>query len=316
MHSYPFYIDDWRSSDAVAAMTAEERGIYRELIDQCWREGSLPVSDRALQNFARATDKEWKRSRKAVLACFYEEAGRLFSTKVSDKRAEIIEKKEERAERNKANGLAGGRKKKPRENPVGFEMEPTQNPDGTPSPSPSPSPSPYTEESRLREKNNNIGVFVVEPEPMPELIPEPEPMPRCADDCPVTYALLTSPEAWRLSPIPASRVIAAAMGELILPDEQLASVVREIWLAGGRSAKTPQGYITRVLPEQLIQMRQQYQALLADKRTGQQDRQMILARLPERFKARGVPGGTRKGESSSLEQAGAVQGGIQPGVLR
>lgn len=140
MQSYPFYIDDWRSSDAVAAMTAEERGIYRELIDQCWREGSLPNSDRALQNFARATDKEWKRSRKAVLACFYEEAGRLFSIKVSGKRAEIIEKKEERAERNKANGLTGGRKKKPRENPLGLKMEPTVNPHGTPSPSPSPSP--------------------------------------------------------------------------------------------------------------------------------------------------------------------------------
>ena len=115
MHSYPWYIDNWRASNAVAAMTAEERGIYRELLDQCWRDGSLPNSERALQVFARVSDKEWKRSRAKVLAMFREESGRLLNATVEENRERVVASKGVSRE----NGKKGGRPAKPKENPAG-----------------------------------------------------------------------------------------------------------------------------------------------------------------------------------------------------
>jgi uncharacterized protein YdaU (DUF1376 family) len=337
--TYMVLIDKWLAAPSIQYMTREEElALFRLcLFAAKSSDGGLPVSDYELAQLSRLGADWWEKpkgsdvtSGERVRAQFFEQDGRLRHKEVDADRARLNDVKQQRLE---ANEKRWGRKSdtggirercetdaaaslpqcetdakrmRPHHSRNARTPIPQCETDAGGIPSSSSSSSSVTEESRLRENNNNIGVFVV----------EPEPLPKCADDCPATYVLLTSPEAWKLSPIPASRVIAAAMGELILPDEQLASVVREIWLAGGRSAKTPQAYITRALPEQLVQMRQQYQALLADKRTGQQDRQMILARLPERFKARGVPGGTRKGKSSSLEQAGAVQGGIQPGVSR
>ena len=40
--SYPWYFNDWSSSETVEKMTWSQRGMYRELLDWCWRDGSLP----------------------------------------------------------------------------------------------------------------------------------------------------------------------------------------------------------------------------------------------------------------------------------
>lgn len=39
---YPWYADDWLQSESRMRMTLAERGAYRDLLDYCYREGSIP----------------------------------------------------------------------------------------------------------------------------------------------------------------------------------------------------------------------------------------------------------------------------------
>lgn len=50
-------------------MTAEQRGIYRELLAEVWIRGSLPADEHMLFRMASCTPKEWARSRDVALAC-------------------------------------------------------------------------------------------------------------------------------------------------------------------------------------------------------------------------------------------------------
>lgn len=112
LHSYPFYINDWRTSEAVQSMTLEAQGLYRNLLDICWERGSLPTEPRALQILAMARDDEFERAWPAVAACFDLYEGRLYNRKVDDKRPAIVDAK---AARNAghagpaARAIAGGR---------------------------------------------------------------------------------------------------------------------------------------------------------------------------------------------------------------
>lgn len=96
LQSYPWYISDWRQDEAVLAMTAEQQGIYRNLIDMCWDIGDLPTNEKALIGLAMCTEREWKRSWSAVRPMFVEIDGRLHNKKVDAKRPEIVGYKEGR----------------------------------------------------------------------------------------------------------------------------------------------------------------------------------------------------------------------------
>lgn len=39
---YQWFVKDYRANRKVQAMTYVERGLYRELLDECWEEGSIP----------------------------------------------------------------------------------------------------------------------------------------------------------------------------------------------------------------------------------------------------------------------------------
>ena len=89
IHSYPWYVADWRLCETRMRLTLEQRGLYRELLDHLFHGGSLPNDERALQQIAGATDKEFTRAWPAVRPCFYEiEGGRLMNAKA----AEVLEK--------------------------------------------------------------------------------------------------------------------------------------------------------------------------------------------------------------------------------
>ncbi len=97
MNSYPWYLADWFSSEKVASFSLESRAIYRELIDHCWNNGSLPNDEKILQNLARCTAAEWRRNRAAVLPCFeLKDDNRLHLHKVDEKRPGIVQAKENR----------------------------------------------------------------------------------------------------------------------------------------------------------------------------------------------------------------------------
>lgn len=55
---YPWYVKDWRSNRKVARMNALERGIYRELLDECWIEGSFADDPEEIAEIAHCTRAE------------------------------------------------------------------------------------------------------------------------------------------------------------------------------------------------------------------------------------------------------------------
>lgn len=81
LHSYPWYTADWRGSEA-RLMSCEARGIYRELLDHHYDQGSLPICEQKLRKIASADAKEWKRSWPEVKVHFFERDGRLYNNKV------------------------------------------------------------------------------------------------------------------------------------------------------------------------------------------------------------------------------------------
>lgn len=88
--SYPWYISDWRQDEDVLNMTAEQQGIYRNLLDICWDQGSLPPDEKALRKFAMCEGAEWRRAWPVVRGKFTEIEGRLHNAKVDAKRPEVL----------------------------------------------------------------------------------------------------------------------------------------------------------------------------------------------------------------------------------
>lgn len=107
IHSYPWYFDDWFSSETRLMMTAEERGIYRDLLDRCYRDGSLPTDHLALMRLAAVTEKEFKRSWRKVSTKFVIVDGRLHHERVD---AELVRLSNFREERSQA-GSNGAKKR-------------------------------------------------------------------------------------------------------------------------------------------------------------------------------------------------------------
>lgn len=52
IQSYPWYIADWRESETRRRLTPLQRGLYRELLDYCFLEGSLPDDRQILFSIA------------------------------------------------------------------------------------------------------------------------------------------------------------------------------------------------------------------------------------------------------------------------
>lgn len=96
IHSYPFYVQDWRSSQDVLTMTAEARDVYRNLLDICWIDGDLPVDEELLRKLSLADVKEWRRSWRVVKQKFKEINGRLHHWKVDERRPDLIAWNEQR----------------------------------------------------------------------------------------------------------------------------------------------------------------------------------------------------------------------------
>lgn len=106
IHSYPWYIADWRGSETRIRMTLEERAIYRDLLDHCWEQGSLPNDEQMLAKICSATPSEFKRSWPAVKKSFIEDGDRIRHAKVDAKRPEVIRLTEQRREAGKASAEA------------------------------------------------------------------------------------------------------------------------------------------------------------------------------------------------------------------
>lgn len=142
-----WWIDRWRKSTAYTDMTAEQQGVYRNLLDELWlRDGAIPNDERILAKIGGDAEA-WPRVRVAVLARFeITEQGLRHST--HDEVA-LGSSKFHKSQSDKGKAGAEARWSKARSEK---ENGPAINPaigwaNGLPSPSPSPSPyqTPITE---------------------------------------------------------------------------------------------------------------------------------------------------------------------------
>lgn len=110
LHWFPFYAKDWRTSNAVRAMTPEQRGAYVELLVAAWSDGedepSLTADDTALAGLS-GLGARWKKAGTIVRAQFVERGGRLYNGKLSEVWADQQKKHQQAVER----GVRGGKKK-------------------------------------------------------------------------------------------------------------------------------------------------------------------------------------------------------------
>lgn len=121
MHYYKFNIKDW--SRDTAHLTVEEEGVYRRLLDHYYEsETPIPVETKPVIRRLRLGGHEEATS--TILGEFFVLGDDGYRHKRCDGE---IEKYHAKAVSNRENGKRGGRPSKPKENPIGYEDEPTDN---------------------------------------------------------------------------------------------------------------------------------------------------------------------------------------------
>lgn len=102
IHSYPMYVADWVRSETRIKLSSAGRGMFRELLDYCWIEGSLPNDVRALRSISGGTDKEFAAEWPIMESCFDVIEDRLHHWKVDEKRPELVAHKQQRSSAGRA----------------------------------------------------------------------------------------------------------------------------------------------------------------------------------------------------------------------
>lgn len=102
--SYPWYIEDWRGSQARINLNLEERALYRELLDFCYIERSLPTNERALARIANCSDDEFGRAWPNVQLLFNRRNDRYHHEKVDQVLAKLDGYREQKSIAGRASG--------------------------------------------------------------------------------------------------------------------------------------------------------------------------------------------------------------------
>lgn len=105
--SYPWYVPDWQSSETRIKLSLAQRGLFRELLDHCHSEGSIPDDMVLLARMCAASLKEVKRLFPALRDQFVKEGNRLVNPKAAEVRAKLFEYHEGR----KKAGTTGAKKR-------------------------------------------------------------------------------------------------------------------------------------------------------------------------------------------------------------
>lgn len=156
---YRWFASDWRSSETRCSMDAAERGVYREALDLCYLEGSIPADEATLMRLLAVTPEEFARTWPKVSAKFAPHPDLLDRLVNPRAAAEIIATEDFRQKQAK-NGRSGGR---PRKNPTISQPKANGNPglfSGTTQTKPKqkpPSHSSSKEELAARSQANGAG---------------------------------------------------------------------------------------------------------------------------------------------------------------
>lgn len=138
IQSYPWYIADWRESETRIRLSLAERGLYREMLDYCYLEGSVPTDPMQLSRITCCSVVDIKRHLPVVASLFTLESDRFVHAKVNEVRAKLDSYHKQRAHA----GAASGRSRRERSlNIRSTYVEPSPTPTPDPSPPPTPEPS-------------------------------------------------------------------------------------------------------------------------------------------------------------------------------
>jgi uncharacterized protein YdaU (DUF1376 family) len=86
---YPWFWRDWRASRAVQRMHHEARGLYRELLDECWVKGGIPDDAAACADIANCPRRAMERHWDAIRVMFTRaESGLLINERMEQERTE------------------------------------------------------------------------------------------------------------------------------------------------------------------------------------------------------------------------------------
>jgi uncharacterized protein YdaU (DUF1376 family) len=103
---YKWFWQDYRANRKVQRMTYIERGLYRELLDECWIEGSIPKSISDLADICGCPDEVMANAWQMLGKCFIEVGDRYENEKLNSMRTERDQIRVIRSQAGKAGGQA------------------------------------------------------------------------------------------------------------------------------------------------------------------------------------------------------------------
>jgi uncharacterized protein YdaU (DUF1376 family) len=105
-----WYVTDYRASRRVQRLTWQERGIYRELLDECWVEGAIPDDPKRLAEIAGVSQgvmaEAWQNLRPMFVEVDGLDGMYLTSRRLEIERSEDDKQRTKRAWAGRKGGLA------------------------------------------------------------------------------------------------------------------------------------------------------------------------------------------------------------------
>lgn len=104
---YKWFWQDWRANRKIQRMSYIERGLYRELLDECWVEGFIPNDIRELADICGCPEDVMANAWQVLESCFeLLEDGTLINEKLHSLRTEKDVERLRKSESGKKGGLA------------------------------------------------------------------------------------------------------------------------------------------------------------------------------------------------------------------
>jgi uncharacterized protein YdaU (DUF1376 family) len=104
---YKWFWQDWRANRKIQRMSYIQRGLYRELLDECWVEGYIPNDIKELADICGCPEDVMADAWQVLSSCFeLIEDGKLINQKLHSLRTEKDVERLKKAENGKKGGLA------------------------------------------------------------------------------------------------------------------------------------------------------------------------------------------------------------------
>lgn len=103
---YRWFVRDYRANRKVQRMGYVARGLYRELLDEQWLEGSLPHDITSLADICECPIEVMEKAWPEISPCFQEIDGRLINVKLESMRTELDKTRVKRVESGRLGGIA------------------------------------------------------------------------------------------------------------------------------------------------------------------------------------------------------------------